>query len=144
MDQLITHLTYADTTAFFMASSLYYIYDGSTISGLRFVKYSYNYVSAALTTTANKVLINLDSFPSTFGSQSPKLTAFRYYKKKLEACGAIKRNDPASEDLWLFTWDNTRQTSVDYTKSGTMRTILDCNAYNYFISYYLVQEVTAG
>ena len=138
MDQLITHLTYADTTAFFMASSLYYTYDGATISGLRFIKYSYNYATAALTTTANKLLIHLDSFPSTFGNQSPKLTAFRFYKKKLEACGAIKRNDPASEELWLFTWDNTRQSSVDYKTPGNMKTILDCNPYFYTISYFLV------
>jgi hypothetical protein len=53
-----------------MASNLIYNYDGSTVSGIRFVRYAYTSVSQNFT-EKTKVLIYDSSFPETFGSQSP-------------------------------------------------------------------------
>ena len=139
VDQLITHLVGTSVASeFIMAANLVYNYDGATISGIRFSRYKYDFSTAALTSAkfvpvasgVTKILIHLDSFPAFFGNQSPKTTAFRFSKTKNEACGSIQRYDPASEDTWLYTWNMSSQTTIDYTTAGTLKKILDCNPFS--------------
>ncbi len=100
-----------------------------------------------MSTVANtKALIYNHSFPAIFGNSSPILTSFRFKRSRNEVCGSIKRFDQTSEDIWLFTYTvtNDNQNTLDFKTPGTMKTILDCNPFSGFITWFLVQEVTSG